>query len=293
MCSFQKARRNDAIQDNPIRKLDKFRSQIKLMMNQKIYQVDAFTSELYKGNPAGVCILNEWISDDHMQNIALENNLAETAFMVRNESDGYDLRWFTPTIEVQLCGHATLASAHILFTEYEYAGETINFETKSGRLVVSKIPEDRYLMDFPCDEPKSVEEFAYIASIMNVQGLECFQGKDDFLLILKDEKAVLAAQPDLKSMSKIKSRGVILSAPGAKKDFVSRCFFPNAGVDEDPVTGSAHTLLTPYWAHALKKNRLMARQISSRGGDVECIYKGDRVSLIGSAVTYLKGWISV
>jgi len=262
-------------------------------MNQKIFQVDAFTSELYKGNSAAVCVLDKWLSDDHMQNIALENNLSETAFLVRKEDNSYDLRWFTPAAEVDLCGHATLATSHILYTEYDYEEDTIQFETRSGRLEVERISTNRYLMDFPCDEPVPVTEFAHISDVMNVEGLECYKGKDDYLLILPDEEAVLATKPDFNAMLQIEARGVLVSSTGKVKDFVSRGFFPNVGIDEDPVTGSAHTLLTPYWAHRLKKNRLQASQISSRCGDVECIYKGDRVDLIGEAITYLKGHISI
>ena len=262
-------------------------------MNQKIYQVDAFASKLYEGNPAGVCVLDTWISDELMQMIAMENNLAETAFLVMNEDESYHLRWFTPTIEVDLCGHATLAASHILFTEYSFSKKLVEFETKSGVLKVQKVDESKYLMDFPSDAPTRVEDFDYIAGIMNVNAKECYKGKDDFLLILNDEQSVLNAKPNIRAMADIDSRGVLLSALGDEKDFVSRCFFPNVGVDEDPVTGSAHTLLTPYWAHELSKNRLAASQLSTRGGDLECIYKGDRVALIGNALTYMKGTICV
>lgn len=262
-------------------------------MNQKIYQVDAFASKLFEGNPAGVCVMDSWITDELMQNIAMENNLAETAFLVMNEDESYQLRWFTPTVEVDLCGHATLAASHILFTEYGFRKNLIEFETKSGALKVHRVDESKYLMDFPCDDPIKVEDFDQIAGIMDVDAKECYKGKDDYLLILRDEQSILDARPDLKAMSGIDSRGVILSAIGNEKDFVSRCFFPNVGVDEDPVTGSAHTLLTPYWAHRLRKNRLHARQISSRGGDIECIYKGDRVALIGNASTYMRAILCI
>lgn len=262
-------------------------------MNQKIYQVDAFASNLYEGNPAAVCVLDHWLSDKTMQDIAMENNLAETAFLVKNEDYSYQLRWFTPTIEVDLCGHATLASAHVLFTKYSFDKHQIDFYTKSGQLIVKKINESRYLMDFPSDDPIRIVDFDHIAKSMNVSAKACFKGKDDYLLILKDEQSVMDARPDLKAMSDIDSRGILLSAPGKEKDFVSRCFFPNAGVNEDPVTGSAHTLMVPYWAHLLRKNRLYARQISSRGGNIECIYKGDRVALIGEAKTYMEGMICV
>lgn len=262
-------------------------------MNQKIYQVDAFASKLYEGNPAAVCVLKNWLPDSIMQNIAMENNLAETAFLVQIEKTSYELRWFTPTIEVDLCGHATLASAHVIYTEYDFPLAEIYFETKSGKLIVKRIAEGKYLMDFPCDEPIKVDEFDHIANAMNVDASECYKGKDDYILVLDNEQSVIDARPDIKAMTEIDSRGILLSAIGNKKDFVSRCFFPNVGVDEDPVTGSAHTLLTPYWAHKLRKNKLSARQLSSRGGDIECIYKGNRVALVGNAITYMKGMIDV
>ncbi|MFT6334465.1 MAG: PhzF family phenazine biosynthesis protein [Halioglobus sp.] len=262
-------------------------------MNQKIYQVDAFASKLYEGNPAAVCVLDHWLSDETMQNIAMENNLAETAFLVESDHDSYCLRWFTPTIEVDLCGHATLASAHILFSEYGYKKTLIKFETRSGVLSVQNIKNEKYLMDFPTDTPIQITDFDHITEAMNVNASACYKGKDDYLLILENEQSVLDAQPDLRAMLNIKSRGVLLTAKGDEKDFVSRCFFPNAGVDEDPVTGSAHTLMVSYWAHRLLKNRLNARQISYRPGDIECIYKGDRIALIGKAKTYLKGMICV
>jgi len=262
-------------------------------MNQKIYQIDAFASKLFEGNPAAVCVLDHWLSDENMQNIAMENNLAETAFLVKSEDGSYSLRWFTPTIEVDLCGHATLASAHVLFTQYGYEKDQIGFNTKSGKLTVNKLSNERYLMDFPCDVPKRIIHFNNITTAMNVSATACFKGKDDYLLILENEQSVLDARPDFNAMSSISSRGILLSAIGDEKDFVSRCFFPNAGVDEDPVTGSSHTLMAPYWAHRLRKNRLSARQISYRPGDLECIYKGDRIALIGKAKTYMKGMICV
>ena len=262
-------------------------------MDQIIYQVDAFASKLYEGNPAAVCVLKNWLPANIMQNIAMENNLAETAFLVKTTKTSYDLRWFTPTTEVDLCGHATLASAHIIFTEYDFPSSEINFETKSGNLIVKRIAEGKYLMDFPCDEPIKVDEFDHIAKSMNVDASECYKGKDDYILVLDNEQSVIDARTDIKAMTEIDSRGILLTAIGNKKDFISRCFFPNVGVDEDPVTGSAHTLLTPYWAHKLRKNRLSARQLSSRGGDIECIYKGNRVALVGNAITYMKGIIDV
>ena len=161
-------------------------------MNQKIYQVDAFASKLYEGNPAAVCVLDSWLSDESMQNIAMENNLAETAFLVKNEDGSYQLRWFTPFIEVDLCGHATLASAHVLFTAYAFDKDQIDFDTRSGKLIITKLGDAKYLMDFPCDTPKRIINFNNIATAMNVAAKECFKGKDDYLLILENEQSVLS-----------------------------------------------------------------------------------------------------
>lgn len=262
-------------------------------MNQKIYQVDAFASKLFQGNPAAVCILENWPSDSLMQKIAMENNLSETAFLVKINATSYDLRWFTPAAEVNLCGHATLASAHVIFSEYEFSLPEIHFNTKSGILTVSKVDSNKYLMDLPCDVPICINEFEAIEQAMNVKALACYKGKDDYLLIVDNEQAVINARPNIKAISEIDSRGVLISATGDNVDFVSRGFFPNVGIEEDPVTGSAHTLLTPYWAHKLRKNRLSARQLSKRSGTLECVYKGDRVALIGNAVTYLSGIIYI
>ncbi len=253
----------------------------------QIYQVDAFADKAFGGNPAAVCLLNEWIEEDTMQNIASEINLSETAFLV--EDDGaYKLRWFTPVKEVRLCGHATLATAHVLFHHLQVEKDQLEFETLSGTLVVQKIDDGQYKMDLPSDNP----EVLFFDDAINNIGLEAksiFEGKDDYLIILKDQEAVEEAEPDLEAIKKLNKRGVIISAKGDETDFVSRCFYPAYGIDEDPVTGSAHTLLTPYWANRLGKIELEAEQLSQRKGKLRCRLNGDMISLFGNAVTVIQG----
>lgn len=253
----------------------------------KIYQVDAFTDRVFSGNPAAVCPLEKWLPDEVMQNIAAENNLAETAFFVPSE-DGFDLRWFTPTVEVDLCGHATLATAHIIFTEMNHDTNAILFNTKSGILTVTKI-EVGYKMDFPADMPKPLEGNKIISDSLGVPIDSVLKGKDDYIAVLSNQKALENLQPDFALMATLKSRGLIVTAPGDSVDFVSRCFYPQSGVDEDPVTGSAHTAMTPYWSIRLGKDTLTAQQISARGGKLVCALEGDRVFLYGRAVTFLRG----
>ena len=257
------------------------------MQEQTIYQVDAFADELFKGNPAAVVPLEQWLDDQIMQAIALENNLSETAFFVE-QSDAYQLRWFTPTVEVDLCGHATLASAHVLFQHLNYNKNQIEFFTRSGALKVSR-NGDEYLMDFPTDQIKAVKTPTALTESLGIAPEETFIGRDDYLAILKTQEEVAALKPDFQKMKALSGRGLIVSAPGKQVDFVSRGFFPNTGIDEDPVTGSAHTTLTPYWAKRLGKNTLSARQISSRGGALRCTLLGERVVLAGRAITYMKG----
>lgn len=257
-----------------------------------IYQVDAFTSTRFKGNPAAIVPLQTWLPDDVMQAIAAENNLAETAFFV-HEEDGFRLRWFTPTVEVRFCGHATLATAHVLYTHLNYTASEIRFFTKSGLFTVVK-QEDTYVMNFPvdlivaCEPPLLIQE-----SLVNVKILDCYKGLDDYLVIIESQAQLQALKPDFRLLAQVPSRGVIVSTKGEETDFVSRCFFPQSGIDEDPVTGSAHTTLTPYWAQQLGKNNLTAQQISARGGYLECILKEDRVVVCGKAITFLIGEIFV
>ncbi|HEX6982865.1 MAG TPA: PhzF family phenazine biosynthesis protein [Balneolaceae bacterium] len=259
-------------------------------MKLPIYQVDAFAEHIFKGNPAAVCPLDEWLPDEVLQNIAMENNLSETAFFVEQE-DGYRLRWFTPAIEVDLCGHATLASAHVLFEHLGYGEEIIRFDSNSGELKVRK-NGGRLVMDFPSSELNTVEMPDNLEKALGITVKEVFQATD-YLCILESEGQVHNLNPDFKMMSQIETRGIIVTAPGNEVDFISRFFAPAAGIDEDPVTGSAHTMLTPYWSKELGKTELTGHQVSKRGGILYCKQKGDRVELAGEARIYLKGEIFV
>jgi PhzF family phenazine biosynthesis protein len=261
-------------------------------MTISIYQADAFTDKLFGGNPAAICPLNEWLPDETMQKIALENNLAETAFFVKNE-DGYLLRWFTPELEIDLCGHATLASAHILFTQLGYDKDTIYFDTvKAGTLVVKR-DGDKYSMDFPSRPPFAADiPEGLIEALGGKKPKEVLRSRD-YMLVYDTEDEILEIIPDHSALAKINTLGVIITAPGKDVDFVSRFFAPAAGVPEDPVTGSAHCNLIPYWAGKLGKSTLHAYQVSARKGELWCELKGDRVVMAGKAVTYLKGSIEV
>ncbi len=257
-------------------------------MKLKLFQVDAFASKPFEGNPAAVIPLESWLPDDLMQNIGMENNLAETAFFVR-EGDVFRLRWFTPAIEVDLCGHATLGTAHVLFNHLSWSQDAIAFQTRSGLLTVTR-SGNGYAMDFPADRLVKVPAPPpQLTEGLGIEPVEVFQGREDYLAILETEDQIRALQPDFRTISKLGGRGLIASAPGKNCDFVSRCFFPQAGIDEDPVTGSAHTTLTPYWAERLGKNHLSARQLSRREGAVGCTLEGQRVILQGQAVTVIEG----
>jgi len=255
----------------------------------RIYQADAFASELFKGNPAAVVPLEKWLSDDLLQKIAIENNLSETAFYVSNGS-GFDLRWFTPGFEVDLCGHATLATAHILFEQEGFPGDEVRFHTRVGELIVRK-SEDGYVMDFPIDELKPLPIPDYLPQALATEVHEVYEGREDLLAIVSDQRTVETLDPDQHLLSKPDARGVIVSAAGDEVDFVSRCFFPKAGIPEDPVTGSAHTTMAAYWSPKLGKTKLKAKQLSARGGDVGVEVLGDRVLLTGTAKTFMKGEI--
>ena len=261
-------------------------------MTIPIYQADAFTDKLFGGNPAAICPLNEWLPDETMQKIAIENNLAETAFFVKNGT-GYKLRWFTPEYEIDLCGHATLASAHILFTGLGHTEDTISFETvKAGTLIVKK-DGDKYTMDFPSRPAIYIEPpIGLVEALGEKTPLEVLRSRDYFL-VYGSEKDIVDMSPDFFALSKMDTVGVIVTAKGDNSDFVSRFFAPGAGIPEDPVTGSAHCNLIPYWADKLNKNKLHAYQLSSRKGELWCELKGDRVLMSGKAVTYLKGEIFV
>ena len=255
-----------------------------------MYQVDAFASALFSGNPAAVVILESPLSEDLMQSIALENNLSETAFININESP-IPIRWFTPTLEVDLCGHATMASAKIIFEHFpDIAGSEISFSSKSGILKVSKNAEN-ICLNFPVDDPEPQKMDAFFAEALGESPIEILRGTDDFLAVFKTEQQIQAMKPDFTKLAKINSRGVVISAPGNDADFVSRCFFPQTGVDEDPVTGSAHTMLIPYWAKQLDKIQFKAHQLSARGGVLDCNLINDRVLISGKSVVYFEGYI--
>ena len=242
-----------------------------------LYQVDAFAKEKFKGNPAAVCPLDNWLDDKALQDIASEINLSETAFIVNNGDDSYHLRWFTPAMEVRLCGHATLASAHVLFKHLNFQGDKLKFTTqRAGDLTVSQ-KGDGYQMDFPSDnyEPINLEG---IESIVGQKVVDSYKGTDDYMIILENEEAVRNAQPNIQAIKELPIRALIITARGNDVDFVSRVFVPSCDIDEDPVTGSAHTLMTPYWSNVLEKEVLTARQVSKRSGDLVCELKGDRVS---------------
>ena len=256
-----------------------------------LYFVDSFTDSLFSGNPAGVLITSEWLSDKLMQSIAAENNLAETAFVVPEAND-FGIRWFTPVTEVDLCGHATLASAYVMFNELDYPKKSIHFHSKSGLLSVTK-DGDWLTLDFPADTMHATELTPDLQKTTSANILEAYKGRSDYMLVLPDEKAVHDSHFNLGEIKKLGNRGVIFTAEGSDVDFVSRFFAPAVGVDEDPVTGSAHTSLTPYWVGRLGKNNLTAKQLSARGGFLKCTLQGDRVLMSGQARLYMKGKINI
>lgn len=265
-------------------------------MQLPIYQADAFTSELFGGNPAALVPLQQWLADEVLQAIAAENNLAETAFTVPGEN-GFELRWFTPAAEVPLCGHATLVSAHLLWTELGCTDEEIRFATKSGELRVRREGE-LIALDFPAQPPQEIPVKPEFAAAIGGQPLRAWAhpgNRDMMLLEFTGAAEVSELQPDFRAVAALPYNGVICTAPGDEFqcDFVSRFFAPAIGIDEDPVTGSAHTLLTPLWASRRDKTELSARQISARGGLLQCELRGERVIMRGTAVTYLRGQISL
>jgi PhzF family phenazine biosynthesis protein len=257
----------------------------------KLYQVDAFTSRLFSGNPAGVVPVDEWPEEDLMQRIAMENNLAETAFFIPH-GDVYPIRWFTPRVEVDLCGHATLASAHVVYQHLGHSGEMVRFDSRSGILNVFR-DGSRYVLDFPADEIEPADPPPGLIESIGREPMFCYLGKTDFLLIFGRQSDIEKISPDFKLMEQVDARGVIISAPGNHVDFVSRFFGPRVGVNEDPVTGSAHTTLTPYWSRQLAKGELTASQLSARGGTLFCRNRGNRIEIAGQAVTFMVGEILI
>ena len=258
-------------------------------MKIKQYQVDAFATRAFEGNPAAVCPLEIWLDDGLLQAIAEENNLSETAFFVPSEK-GYKLRWFTPVKEVDLCGHATLASAHVIFEILGYVKQVIIFETRSGELLVEKNGM-RLEMDFPACPPTPCEISDTLAKGLGQHPIEVLAA-DDYLAVFDSEATIRAITPNQALLGQLDLRGVIVTAPGKDVDFVSRFFAPRFGIPEDPVTGSAHCELAPYWANKLGKNTLSAKQVSKRGGNITCELKADRVVLSGCAVTFMEAEIA-
>lgn len=262
------------------------------MQKLKFYQVDAFTDRLFSGNPAGVCIMDNWISDGLMQSIANENNLAETAFVVPS-GDDFMIRWFTPAVEVDLCGHATLASAFVLFNLHHYPETLIRFHSQNSGLLQVGRNEDLLILDFPADRLELCEGGIIRATeeAIGATPLEMYRGKSDYLAVVGSESTVRDMKPDFEKISKLDSRGLIVTSRGDSVDFVSRFFGPNVGINEDPVTGSAHTSLIPLWSEKLGKKELVALQLSERGGRLVCELKNDRCRIGGNARLYLKGEI--
>lgn len=260
-------------------------------MELTIYQVDAFAETVFEGNPAAVVPLEEWLPDEMMQKIALENNLSETAFFCPG-APNYKIRWFTPVAEVDLCGHATLATSHVLFRHLNYTNEEIRFESRSGLLTVKKT-NGHMVLNFPVSKVEATSLPPALKTAFNVHPQKCFVGREDLLLVFQKEEDILRLQPNFMAIMEATERGVICTAPSEKYDFVSRFFGPAVGIDEDPVTGSAHTMLIPYWARQLNKTEMVAKQVSQRGGVLYCKYLNDRVEIGGNAVTYLVGKVTV
>ncbi len=259
-------------------------------MNVPIYQVDAFASKLFAGNPAAICPLEDWLPDSTMQSIAAENNLAETAFYVVKNGN-YHLRWFTPGFEIDLCGHATLATAHVVMELRREVTGRVAFATKSGELVVTR-DGDLYAMDFPARPPLEIAASAELVEALGAKPKQIMAARDYFC-IFETEAEVRAVRPDMNKLAALEKFGTIVTAAGTDCDFVSRFFAPAAGVPEDPVTGSAHCTLIPYWAARLGKTKMFARQVSARGGELWCEHRSERVTMAGHAVKYLEGTIVV
>lgn len=259
-------------------------------MSIPFYQVDAFTGNIFGGNPAAVCILQSWLDDQTLQAIAAENNLSETAFIVPLAQGRYDLRWFSPAVEVDLCGHATLAGAFIIFSHVDTSLSAVEFETRSGLLTVTR-SGDLVSMDFPARKPVLTDVSPLLAQALGAEPVTVLKSRD-LLAVFADEAAIRDLNPDFDRLKQIRDAfAVIVTAPGDNADFVSRFFAPNAGIHEDPVTGSAHCTLIPYWSERLDKKHLHALQLSRRGGEVFCRDAGERVIISGKAVLYANGEI--
>ena len=254
------------------------------------YEIAAFTSRHFGGNPAGVCILNEWLPDQIMQAIAAENNLAETAFMIEREKH-FDIRWMTPTIEIDLCGHATLASAHVVFTYLGRRRDVVYFQSPGGELCVERA-NGRLVLDFPSRPATPCKPPDGLAEALGAEPWEVSKGRD-YLAVFHRHEDVAAMAPDQQKLAELDAQGVVVTAPGSGCDFVSRYFAPRAGIPEDPVTGSTHCALIPYWSKRLGRKELRARQLSRRGGELYCEDRGARVGIGGTVVLYMEGQIQL
>ena len=269
-------------------------------MKFDIYQVDAFAEKVFEGNPAAVIPLQSWLPEDVMQKIAMENNLSETAFLVKSETElggspggSYHIRWFTPTFEIDLCGHATLASAYIIKNFLEPQVTEFHFTTEKAGELKAFSKDGKYTLDFPSRMPKDSETPVNLLESLGISNaIEVLRSRDYFV-VLPDEESIKNISPDFELMKKIETVGIIVTAKGKSADVVSRCFYPSAGIPEDPVTGSAHCNIVPYWSHKLGKNKLECLQLSERGGNLECELQGDRVFMTGKCVLYLRGEIDV
>jgi PhzF family phenazine biosynthesis protein len=259
-------------------------------MKLPYYEVSAFTTNPFGGNPAGVCVLDAWLPDDVLRSIAANNNLAETAFVVPQGND-FELRWFTPTVEIDLCGHATLAAASILFSEHGWHGDKIRFHSRSGLLTVAR-DQNLLTLDFPSRPAMPSVALEALLHGLGARPQEIFKARD-YLALFASEAEVRSLKPDFAQLKTLDCLGIIVTAVGTDADFVSRFFAPGAGVDEDPVTGSAHCTLIPFWAQRLGKSNLFARQVSARGGELFCELAGERVRIGGRAVHYLRGEIQI
>ena len=260
-------------------------------MKIPIYQVDAFASVIFKGNPAAVCPLKEWLPDQVMQNIAMENNLSETAFFI--EDNGiYHIRWFTPKAELDLAGHPTLATAHIILNELDKNINTINFQTKIGDTLKVNLDKNLYIMDFPSRPPKNINEIEILYEALGKKPRELLAHRD-LIVIFDNEEEIKSIIPNMSKLMQLSYPSIVISAIGNEVDFVSRNFAPKLGIPEDPVTGSSHCELIPYWSKILNKNEMIAHQLSERGGEIYCGYNNERVSLGGEAITFLRGEIEI
>ena len=260
-------------------------------MNIPIYQVDAFHDQIFKGNPAAVCPLDKWLPDPLMQAIAMENNLSETAFFVKI-NNGFGIRWFTPKSEVDLCGHATLASAHVLFSNLNYTEKEIVFHSKSGNLIITRDPNGILQMNFPAYHPKKIKNDKLYGKVFGIQPLSAYRATK-LLLLYENEDEIKSISPQFEEVKLLDDVGVIITSKGNEYDFVSRFFAPAVGINEDPVTGSSHSLLIPFWTDKLGKSILMAQQCSERGGIIYCENLKERVVIGGKAKTYMKGTIYI